>query len=450
MPPMTSAGSDPNDLENLKNLATTVLAEARKQGATAAAAGISAGNGLSATARMGEVETLEFHQSRSVSVTVFLGQRKGSASSADFAPGALKDTVAAAVNIARYTEEDEFAGLADAELMATGYQDPDLDYPWALEAEQAIELAVDCEAVARSADKRIVNSEGASVSSQRGASVYANSHDFVGGYSATRHSVSCSVVGGHNGGMQRDYWYAIARDRAELEDVQSVGRKAADRTLRRLGARQLSTCTVPVVFAAEIARSLIGHLVSAVGGTAIYRKASFLLDYPGKPVFPDFVRIHEQPHLPRQLGSGPFDSEGVATRDRDLVSAGILQGYVLSSYSARRLGTQTTGNAGGVRNLTIESGDKDLAGLLKTMDKGLLVTELIGQGPNIVTGDYSRGASGFWVEGGEIQYPVEEITIAGNLGDMFMNLVAVGDDVDLRGNIRCGSILLEQMTIAGK
>jgi PmbA protein len=437
-------------LDGLKGLAELLLDEAKRQGATSAEVDVSINWGLSVTARLGAVETLEHHKDQGVAVTVYLGTRKGLSSSSDLHAGALKETVRAACRIARYTAEDECAGLADAALMAHDYPDLDLDHPWNLSAEQAIGLAIECETAARDTDPRISNSEGATVSHLRGTAVYGNTHGFIGGYRATRHSLSCAVIGQQMNHMQRDYWYSVACDSRLLDSPQTVGRIAAERTLKRLGARRLGTCQAPVLFEAGVARSLLGHFVGAVSGGALYRKASFLLDHAGKQVFPNFVHIHEQPHLKRALGSAPFDDEGVATQPRDLVIGGVLQGYVLSSYSARRLGLKSTGNAGGVRNLIIDSGSCDLAGLMKQMDTGLLVTELIGHGINMVTGDYSRGAAGFWVEGGEIQYPVEEITIAGNLKDMFLGLQAVGNDIDKRGNIRSGSILIERMTVAGE
>jgi PmbA protein len=445
---MTQLQATQFDLDDLKRLAEQLLDEAKRQGATGAETDISVDSGLSVTARLGDVETLEHHKDQDVAVVVYFGTRRGSSSSSDLTTEALKETVRAACRIARYTAEDKCAGLADPELMARNYPDLDLDHPWELGAEQAVDIAIECEAAAR-VDKRITNSDGATVSRLRGASVYGNSQGFIGGYRATRHSLSCAVIGQQNGQMQRDYWYSVARNKAWLEQPQTVGRIAAERTLKRLGAHQLSTCQAPVIFEAGVARGLLGHFVSAVSGGALYRKASFLVDHAGKQVFPSFVHIHEQPHLKGAMGSAPFDNEGVATRPRDLVTDGVLQGYVLSSYSACRLGLKTTGNAGGVRNLTIDPGPNDLSALLKLMDTGLLVTELIGHGFNMVTGDYSRGAAGFWIEGGEIQYPVEEITIAGNLKDMLLSMEAVGNDMDTRGNIRSGSIFIERMTVAG-
>ncbi|MEE4378969.1 MAG: metalloprotease PmbA [Candidatus Competibacteraceae bacterium] len=434
----------------LESLVAYALAIAAEQGATAAEAAVNCSSALSVTVRLGEVDTLEQQRDRGLGITVYLNQCKGSASTSDWKREAVADTVRAACDIARHTGADPYSGLADPEQLAKEVPDLDLFYPWALSAEQAIELAMACEAAALSQDQRVRNSEGASVTSTRGQAVYGNSHGFCGGYPTTRHSISCSVIAQDDSGMQRDYWFSSARDRADLEAVEAVGQQAAERAVRRLNSRRLSTCQVPVLFAPEMARGVFGHFISAIRGGALYRKSSFLVDQLGQQIFPDFLRIHEQPHLLKALGSAPFDSEGVATHTRDLVTDGVLQGYVLDSYSARRLGMQTTGNAGGIHNVSVDSGTLDLTGLLQQMDTGLLVTHLMGQGINPVTGDYSRGAAGFWVEGGEIRYPVEEITIAGNLREMFAHIVAVGNDVDKRGNIRCGSLLLEQMTVAGQ
>ena len=434
---------------DLQAVVESILDEAKRQGASAAEAGVNAENGLSVTVRLGEVETVEHNRDKGLGVTVYFGQRKGSASTSDFSRDAIRETVGAACAIAKYTAADPCAGLADAELMATQIPELDLYHPWELAAERAIELAVECEAAAQEVDKRITNSEGATVSSHAGKRVYGNSHGFMGAYPSSRHSVSCAVIADDGHGMQRDYWYTVARDSDDLETVRSVGRRAGERTVKRLGGRRLSTRQAPVLFVAEVAGGLFGNFVRAVRGESLYRKASFLLDQLGETIFPEFMRIHEQPHLKKALGSAPFDSEGVATRARDLISAGVLQGYVLDSYAGRKLGMQTTGNAGGVHNLTVDPGPLDFAGLLKEMDSGLLVTEMMGMGVNIVTGDYSRGAAGFWVENGSIQYPVEEITIAGNLRDMLKGIVAVGNDVDTRGNTRTGSVLIERMTIAG-
>ncbi|MGD2082338.1 MAG: metalloprotease PmbA [Chromatiales bacterium] len=436
-------------LGRLEQIVADLLAEAKRQGADAAEAGVSSDAGLEATVRLGEVETVEHTRDNGLGLTVYFGKRKGSASTTDLSPEAVRDTVTAACNIARYTTEDEYAGLADAGLMATEIPELDLYHPWDIDVERAIERALTCEEAARSADPRIDNSEGATLSSQSGVQVYGNSHGFVGGYPVSRHSLSCAVIGRQGESMQRDYWYTVARASEDLDPAEEVGRKAAERTLARLGARKLTTRTVPVLFRAEIAPTLLRSFVGAIRGSALYRRSSFLLDSLGQRLFPEAVRIHENPLLRRGLASAPFDSEGVATRPRDLIQEGILQGYVLDSYSARKLGMQTTGNAGGVRNLAIDPGDKDLEGLLSEMGTGLLVTELMGQGVNPVTGDYSRGAAGFWVEGGEIRYPVEEITVAGNLKTMFKGLVAVGRDEECRGSIRTGSWLIDSMTVAG-
>lgn len=433
----------------LEAVVAAILDEAKRQGASAAEAGVSAESGLSVTVRLGEVETVEHNRDKGLGVTVYFGHRKGSASTSDYSAHAIADTVRAACDIAKYTAEDECAGLADPALMAASIPDLDLYHPWDLTAERAIELAQECEAAARATDARITNSEGASVGSHSGYRVYGNSHGFIGAYPSSRHSVSCAVIAEDGHGMQRDYWYSVARDAADLENVRKVGARAGERAVRRLGGQKLSTRQAPVIFVADLAGGLFSQFVRAIRGESLYRKSSFLLDSLGQRVFPEFLRIHEQPHLKKALGSAPFDSEGVATRSRDLVAAGVLQGYVLDSYAARKLGMQTTGNAGGVHNLTIDPGGDDFNALLKRMDSGLLVTELMGMGVNIVTGDYSRGAAGFWVERGEIQHPVEEITVAGNLRDMFRQVVAVANDVDLRGNVRTGSVLVENMTIGG-
>lgn len=435
--------------DKLQELVQDLLKEARAQGATAAEAGVSMETGLATTVRMGDVETIEHHRDKGLAITVYVGNRKGSASTSDFSRNAVRDTVKAALAIASVTAEDPYSGLADADLMARDIPDLDLCYPWDVTPEQAIALALECESAARDFDKRITNSEGASVSTFQGFRVYGNSHGFVGAYPSSHHSVSCSVISQEDEAMQRDYWYSATRDPSELEDAAYIGRQAAERALRRLNGRRLPTGSAPVIFAAEVASSLLSHFIGAISGGSLYRKTSFLVDSLGKQVFPSHIRIDERPHLKKGLGSAPFDNEGVATRAHDIVRDGVLQSYVLDSYAARKLGMQTTGNAGGVHNLFINTGNKDLTALLKTMDKGLLVTELMGQGVNRVTGDYSRGASGFWVEGGEIQYPVEEITIAGNLRDMLMRLLEIGNDIDTRRNTRTGSIFIEQMTIAG-
>jgi PmbA protein len=438
------------EISRLKTIVQSILDEAKNQGASAAEAGLSQESGLSVTARLGDVETIEHHRDQGLGVTVYFGQRKGSASSSDLSPVSIRETVSAACSIARYTSEDEYAGLPEKDQLATEFLDLDLNHPWNLRADEAIALAIECENAARGYHAEISNSEGASVNTHQGIRVMGNTLGFLQGYASTRHSLSCSVLAQRGDSMQRDYWYTIARDAHNLEPAVDVGRKSAERALRRLQSRSLSTRQCPVMYAAEVASGLLGSFIGAISGGSLYRKSSFLLDALDTQVLPEFVRIHEQPHLKGALGSANYDGEGVATQTRDIVSGGILRGYVLSTYSARKLGMRSTGNAGGVHNLTIDPGELDYQGMLKQLHTGLLVTELMGQGVNMVTGDYSRGAAGFWVENGEIQYPVEEITIAGNLKDMFKNIVAIGNDVDYRGNIRTGSILVERLSIAGQ
>jgi PmbA protein len=439
-----------DQINQLKNIVQDLLDEAKRQGASAAEAGLSQENGLSVTARMGDVETIEHHCDQGLGITVYWGQRKGSASTTDLSPASIKDTVRAACSIARYTNEDEYAGLPDKEQLATEFPDLDVNHPWHLSVDEAIAMAVACEDAALSYGSEINNSEGATINTHQGIRVMGNSLGFLQGYSSTRHSLSCSVLGQRGDSMQRDYWYSVARNANDLEAAADIGKKAAERTLRHLAARRLTTRQCPVLYAPETASGLLGSFIGAISGGNLYRKSSFLLDALGQQIFPGFVRIHEQPYLKGALGSAAYDGDGVATQTRDIVSEGILRGYVLGIYSARKLGMQSTGNAGGVHNLAIEPGSLDFQGMLKQMGTGLLVTELMGQGVKMVTGDYSRGASGFWVENGEIQYPVEEITIAGNLENMFKHIVAVGNDIDYRGNIRTGSILIEQMSIAGE
>lgn len=434
---------------DLRDIARDVLQLAEQQGASQSEVAVNDSNGFSATVRLGEVETVEHNRDKSLMLTVFFGHRSGSASTSDFTRSAVEDTVRAACSIARYTAEDPHSGLADPELLATEFPDLDLYGPWDIQVDEAIELAADCEQAARDEDKRITNSEGATVATHTGREVYANSLGFLGDTLGSRHNVSCVVLGSQDGAMQRDYWYTSACHPEDLESAEGIGRLAARRAARRLGAQRISTRQCPVLFEAPVAVSLLGHLVGALRGASLYRGASFLLDRLGEPVFSPGIRIHEQPHLPRGSGSTAYDNEGVRTRDRDLVRDGILTGYVLDSYSARKLGLETTGNAGGVHNLTLEPGELDFERLLQEMDTGLLVTELIGQGVNTVTGDYSRGAAGFWVENGQIQHPVEEITIAGNLKDMYAKIARVGSDVDARGNLRSGSVLIDGVTVAG-
>jgi PmbA protein len=435
---------------DLESIIERALEEARVRGASQAEAAVSQDTGLSVGVRLGEVETLEHQRDRSMGITVYFGQRKGSASTADFSLDAVRATVAKACSIARFTAEDACAGLADAALMTSAPMNLDLAHPWSVSADRAIEIAKACEAAALGFDARINNSEGASLGTHQGLHVYGNTHGFVGGYPTTSHTLSCVVLAGTGEDMQRDYWYSSSRDWRELEQAEAIGRESARRTIARLGPRKLSTRRAPVLFVPEIARGLIGHFVAAIRGSSQYRQSSFLLNSAGQQVFPAGFSIAERPHIPKAMGSAPFDDEGVETRDRELVADGVLTGYILSSYSARKLGLKTTGNAGGAHNLIVApnlAGGMDV--LLPRLGTGLLVTELMGQGVNMVTGDYSRGAAGFWVENGAVQYPVAEITIAGNLRAMLKGIAAVGDDVDVRGGTRVGSILLQEMTIAG-
>jgi PmbA protein len=435
----------------LEDVVKFVLEEAARKGATQAAADASINQGLGVTARLGEVETVEYQRDRGLGVTVYFGQRKGSASTADLGMQAVRDTVEKACTIARYTAEDPYAGLVDPEALARDIPDLDLDHPWALQPEQAIELALRCEAAGRAVDPRITNSEGATVNSQRHVGVYGNSLGFLAGTAGTSHSISCSLIAQHADEMQRDYWYSSVRDATELETPESIGRRAGERAVARLGSRKLTTRKAPIAYSPDMARGLFRHFIGAIRGASQYRKASFLLDAAGKEVFPAFLQMQERPHILKGLASAPFDGEGAATHDRDLVRDGVLQGYVLGSYSARKLGLKTTGNAGGIHNLIVAAPGKalDMPSFMARMKTGLLVTEMMGQGVNGVTGDYSRGASGFWIEDGVIAYPVHEVTIAGNLKDMYKNIVAVGNDVDVRGGIRTGSVLIGEMTIAG-
>ena len=443
---------DGTRIPELEGIVSEALKQARALGATQAEADVSLQKGLTTTVRLGEVETVEYQRDRGMGITVYFGKRKGSASTADLSARAVAETVEKACDIARYTAADECAGLADPEELARDIPDLDLDHPWDISPEEAVEAARACEAAGRSVDARITNSEGASVGSHRGVRVYGNSHGFLAGYPSTSHSVSCVLLSQSGDDMQRDYWYSSARDARDLESVTEIGRKAGERAVARLGARKIATQKARVLYAPEVARGLIGHFLGAVRGSSQYRKSSFLLGAAGQQVFPSFLELRERPHIRKALGSSPFDGEGVATRDRELVQDGVLQGYVLGSYSARKLGLRTTGNAGGTHNLLVEStqGGTEIGKLMRDLGTGLFVTELMGQGVNGVTGDYSRGASGYWVENGVQAYPVHEITIAGNLKDMYKNIVALGSDVDTRGGVRCGSILIGEMTIAGE
>ena len=436
-----------------KQLITTIeqiLEIAQSSGATAAEADIGTGSGLSVTARMGDVETIEHQRDKGLSVTVYLGKQKGNASTTDFSGDAVKATVEAACTIARNAGADEYSGLLDPAYLAGDVPDLDLYHPWDISPEQAKDLVIDCERTAREADVRISNSDGATLNTYSGTHVYGNSNGFIGGWNWSSHSIDCNVIADQDGNMQRDGWYTKARDRSELDSPRDVALEAARRVVARLGSRKLSTRNVPVIYEAPVAASLISSFVSAVSGGTQYRKASFLLDKLGQQVFAPVIDIYERPLIPRGIGSVPFDNDGMATCDRTLVAEGVLQGYILSAYSARKLGMEPTGNAGGVHNLIVEPGGKDLNGLIKEMNTGLLITELIGFGVNLVTGDYSRGACGLWIENGEVQYPVEEITVAGKLADMFKHIAAVGTDVDRRKNILTGSILIESMIVAGQ
>jgi PmbA protein len=435
--------------EQLSDLVERALAEARTIGATAADVGISVDTGLSVTVRLGEVDTLEHHRNRGMGITAYVGQRKGSASTGDLSWSAIADTVRKAVSIARFTAEDPYAGLPDPDTLAVDIPDLSLSHPWDIDAERAIDIARACEAAALAVDGRVTNSEGATVSAHGAQRVYGNTLGFLSGFPSTYASISCVVMGQEGEQAERDYWYSAAREPSALESPEAIGRRAALRTVARLGARRVPTTRAPVLYVPEMARGLLGHFLGAVRGGAQYRRSSFLLDAAGEQIFPAFFSLSERPHLQRGLGSAPFDSEGCRTQDRELVHAGVLDGYVLDTYSARKLGLATTGNAGGVHNLIVSPGQEDFDGLLRRMGRGLVVTELMGQGVNGVTGDYSRGATGFWVEGGEIVHPVHEITIAGNLKQMYRDLQAVGNDVDRRGSVMTGSLLVAEMTIAG-
>ncbi|RJG15331.1 metalloprotease PmbA [Massilia cavernae] len=439
--------------DQLQQLAQDVLGFAREQGGTDAAVEISEGSGLSVSVRRGKIETIEQNKDKGMGVTVYIGQKRGNASTSDFSPAALRATVEAAYNIARFTAEDDCAGLADEDMLELSPRDLRLCYPWLISTEEAVALAQRAEAAAFEVDPRITNSEGASVYVQQSHFVAANSRGFAGGYPFSRHTMSVAPIAGKGAKMQRDDWYSSVRDPKKLSKPEAIGRYAAERALARLNARKLDTRTCPVLFEAPLAAGLLGSFVQATSGGALYRKSTFLLDSLGQSIFPSHIQVVEDPHVIGGIGSAPFDEEGVRTVRRNVVENGVLQGYFLSSYSARKLGMKTTGNAGGSHNLTMSSsltkkGD-DFAGMLRKMGTGLLVTELMGQGTNYVTGDYSRGASGYWVENGVIQYPVEEITIAGNMKDMFQQIVGIGSDVLTRGNKSTGSILLEKMVVAG-
>ncbi|KPC53119.1 metalloprotease PmbA [Amantichitinum ursilacus] len=434
--------------QQLADLASQVLDQARQQGASDCDVEISESFGQNVTVRLGEVETIEYNRDKGMGVTVYVGKQKGHASTSDFTHSALADTVGAALAIARFTAADEYAGLPDRDRLATQFPDLDLYHPWDLPVEGAIDLARQCEDAARAVDSRITNSEGGSTSTHASRWVYGNSQGFVGTGTGTRYSISAAVIAEDDSGMQRDYWYSSVRDAAELENAGAIGRRAGERAVRRLGAQRVKTGEYPVLFEAPVAASLISHWVSAVSGGSLYRKSSFLTDSLGQQVFAPCVTIVEDPFLKKGLGSSAFDGEGVATQERTIVDAGVLNGYFLSSYSARKLGMRTTGNAGGAHNLLVTP-TASFDELLAELGTGLLVTELLGQGINMVTGDYSRGAAGFWVENGKIQYPVEEITVAGNLRDIYQQIVGIGSDVLLSSSKRVGSVLIRKMTVAG-
>ncbi len=438
----------------LRELALAALDHAKRLGATDASSEVSESVGLSVTTRKMKVETIEHTRDKGLAVTVYIGKRRGHASTSDFSAQAVHEAVEAAHNIARFTAEDEAAGLPDDADLERAPRDLDLFHPWDLDADAAVELARRCEQAAFDVSPQIVNSEGANVYTASGHFVLANTRDFVAGYPYSRHSISMAPIAkARNGGMQRDDWYTSSRVLQQLASPEAVGAYAARRALARLAARKLATRQCPVLFEAPLACGLLGNFVQAASGGALYRKASFLVDALGAPLFAEHVSIHEDPFVPRALGSSPFDEEGVRGLQRDVVARGVLSGYFLSSYSARKLGMKTTGNAGGAHNLELRSTrtapDDDFEAMLRKLGTGLLVTELIGQGVNYVTGDYSRGACGFWVERGEIAYPVEEITIAGNLREMFRQVEAVGADVVQRGGKRSGSVLIASMTVGG-
>lgn len=439
---------DPGAQQKLQERASRVLEEARKAGASDAEVGISVSQGLSVSVRMDEVETLEFHRDRGISVTVYIGQQKGTASSSDDSDDSIRSTVAAACAIARHTGADPCAGLADESQLAREFPDLDLYHPWQLSPAEAIEQARACERAGRN-DPRIVNSEGASLSSGSSLRVYATSRGFMAGYPSSHHSRSCVLVAEQDGAMQRDYWYDSRRDAAALQSAEAIGDEARRRTLARLGATRPATGDMPVLFSPRTAASLLGHFASAISGGALYRNSSFLKDAAGETLFPSWVRIHEQPHLPGMAGSAAWDADGLPTRAQDFVRDGVLQGYALGLYAARRLQLTPTGNGGGPRNLSIDHSGEDLPALLKKMGRGILITEVMGPGVNIVSGDYSRGAAGFMVENGVITTPLEEFTIAGHLREIFASVQGAGSDIDDRGNIHCGSLLVGNIRVAG-
>lgn len=439
----------PEALPGLKAQVSDIIAEAHRQGASACEVAVSLEQGLSVEVRQGDVETVEFHRNRGFGITLYVGQRKGTASTSAQGEAAIRETVAAALAIARHTSEDDCAGLADAQLMASHVPDLDLWHPWDIHPEEAITKALRCEEAAFAFDPRITRADGTSLMTAMGCRVYGNSHGFIGGYASTRHSLSCVMIAEGENQMQRDYWYDTQRIGTALASDQSIGRLAAERAVQRLGARPVPTCEVPVLLAAEVAGGLFGALMSAISGGNLYRKSSFLEGALGEQLFPEWLTLDERPYLPRALGSASFDSDGLATRAQPFIEKGRLVSYALSTYSGRKLKLPSTANAGGVHNLFVSHGTDDMTALIRGMGRGLLVTELMGSGVNMVTGDYSRGAAGFWIENGEIAFPVQEVTIAGNLRDMFRDIVAIGSDVEMRGNTRTGSVLISKMTVGG-
>lgn len=441
----------PQMLPELQAQVERIMVEAKRQGATACEVAVSVGQGLSVTVRQREVETVEFNRDQGFGITLYVGQRKGTASTSDSDESAVRETVAAALAIAKQTSEDEYAGLAEPELMASGAPvELDLYHPWALSPEEAIERALLCEESAFATDPRISKADGTSLSSHRGCRVYGNSNGFIGGSVGTRHSMSCVMIAESQGQMQRDYWYDVNRNASRLQTAASIGAQAAARTVSLLGARPIPTEEVPVIFAAEVAGGLFGHFIAAISGGNLYRKASFLEGALGEMIFPSWLTIDERPLQVGELGSAWFDNDGLATYAKPFVKDGELISYILSTYAGRKLGLPGTANAGGVHNLYVSHGEEDRAALIRRMGRGLLVTELMGQGVNLVTGDYSRGAGGFWVENGEIQFPVQEVTIACHLRDLFKRILAIGNDVEWRGNLRTGSVLVESMMVAGR
>jgi len=437
-------------LESAEDICQAALAHARVCGATSSESSLSVDKGFNVTVRMGDVESLTHHVEQSLNITVYLNQKTGSASTTDLSEQAIKQASEKACNIAKFTQDDPCSGLAEKNSLATDIPDCDLDHPWNLSSEQAIEIVTQCEQAGLATDQRIENSEGASLNTNRSEKFYCNSLGFASGYRSTSHSLSCVLIAKENGSMQRDYDYTYARDAQDLVDPVSIGELAARRTVDRLGGRCLKTRSSPVIFRFNLASGLLSNLFSAISGSSIYRKSSFLLGQLDQQIFPDWVNITQQPHIPKAVASRPFDAEGVKTQIREIIVGGVLKSYILSSYSARKLNLHSTGNAGGMQNMIIEHSDCSLDELMGQMGTGLYVTELIGQGVNLLTGDYSRGAFGYWVENGKIQHPVEGITIAGNLKDMFKNIEAVANDTETRSSIRTGSLLINNMMIAGE